>query len=51
MALEMIQQLCGENEQKWDEVLHYSKRALDLRIQFWDGILQTLETPKTLTTA
>ncbi len=51
MALEMIQQLCGENEQKWDEVLHYSKRALDLRIQFWDGIFQTIENPKTLTTA
>lgn len=51
MALEMIQQLCGENEQKWDEVLHYSKCALDLRILFWDGILQAIENPKTLTTA
>ena len=51
MALEVIKQLCGENEQKWDEVLQYSKRALNLRIQFWDGILQTIENPKTLTTA
>ena len=51
LALEMIQQLCGKNDEKWAEVLLYSKRALNLRIQFWDGILQTIENQKTLTTA
>jgi pyrroloquinoline quinone (PQQ) biosynthesis protein C len=51
LALEMIQQLCGKNDEKWAEALLYSKRALNLRIQFWDGILQTIENQKTLTTA
>ena len=39
MALEMIQQLCGTDAEKWKAALHYSKKALQLRIELWDGIL------------
>ena len=43
MALEMIKQLCGEDTDYWEEALHYSKQALRLRIELWDGILASLE--------
>jgi len=43
MAIEMIQNLCGEDSEKWNEVLIFSKKALELRIKFWDGILSFLE--------
>ena len=43
MAIEMIQHLCGKDSKKWDEVLIFSKKALELRIKFWDGILSFLE--------
>ena len=39
LALEMIQQLCGNDGKKWEEALKYSKKALQLRIEFWNGIL------------
>ena len=38
MALEMISELCGEDEKKWDESLEYAKKALRLRIKLWDEI-------------
>ena len=48
LALEMIKQLCGENEEKWEETLIYSKRALELRINLWDGILDEIQKQNTL---
>ena len=48
MAIEMIQQLCGHDKEKWKEVLIYSKQALELRIGLWDGILSYLEDRKPL---
>ena len=41
MALEMIQQLCGTDTEKWESALRYSKQALEFRIELWDGILAT----------
>lgn len=43
MALEMVKQLCGNDANKWEEALDYSKQALRLRIQLWDGILASVE--------
>jgi pyrroloquinoline quinone (PQQ) biosynthesis protein C len=43
LALEMIQQLCGNDTSKWDEALDYSKKALELRIGLWDGILNEIQ--------
>ena len=39
LALEMIQQLCCNDSEKWEEALIYSKKALQLRIGLWDGIM------------
>ena len=38
MALEMVSELCGDNETKWSEAKIYSKRAMEMRIDLWDGI-------------
>ena len=38
MALEMVSELCGDNEAKWNEAKIYSKRAMEMRIDLWDGI-------------
>jgi len=43
MALEMVSQLCGDDHEKYQEAIIYSKRALELRIGLWDGILASLE--------
>ena len=42
MALEMVTQLCGNDPDKYEEAIVYSKKALVLRILLWDGILDTL---------
>lgn len=38
MALKMIEELCGDNEQKWLEVEQVAILALEKRIQLWDAI-------------
>jgi hypothetical protein len=38
MSLAMIEELCVEDQKKWDEVEFYSKRALEKRIALWDAI-------------
>lgn len=39
LALEMVNQLCDNDSKKWREVLEISKKALEIRIALWDGIL------------
>ena len=39
LALEMVQHLCGNDVEKWEEALKYSEKALKLRIELWNGIL------------
>jgi hypothetical protein len=38
LALEMIAELCGEDEEKWQDVQSVSMQALEKRIQLWDEI-------------
>jgi hypothetical protein len=46
LSLKMIEALCGENPQLWDDVLEYGQRALEFRVKLWDGILAQIQTKK-----
>ena len=43
MAFKMIDSLCGNDQQKWNEVLEVSKKALEMRILLWNAIEEQLE--------
>jgi hypothetical protein len=38
MAMKMIEELCGDDQKKWQEVTDISKKALEVRIQLWNTI-------------
>ncbi|MBO0331034.1 DUF3050 domain-containing protein [[Muricauda] lutisoli] len=46
LALRMIKALCGSDDQKWNDVLEYSKQALHYRIELWDSIAEKLKENK-----
>lgn len=43
MAMQMITELCGDNKQKWDEVVAVSKQALVKRYNLWNAIEQVID--------
>lgn len=49
MALQMLVDLCGHDEDKWQEAAAASVEALQARLQFWDGILQNIQAAVPLT--
>jgi len=42
LALEMVNDLCGSDKKKWNEALEYSKKAMEMRINLWNGILKII---------
>ena len=42
MSLKMVETLCGNDTQKWNEVLEVAKQALEHRIVLWDYIHESI---------
>ena len=48
LAIQMTDNLCGEDENKWDEALVSIKEALGKRINLWDGVFNEIVSTKKL---
>lgn len=46
LSLEMIVELCGDDQQKWSEVLKTAKASLEVRISLWDYIADSISNHK-----
>jgi len=42
LSLLMIQELCGDDEKKWENVLTVALQALEYRIKLWDSVVEQL---------
>ena len=48
LSLKMIEELCGDDDKKWNEALITAKLALQHRIALWDGISHLIASKKTI---
>ena len=47
LSLEMVAELCQDDDQKWNETLVVAKQSLEKRIQLWDAITELIQHKKT----
>jgi hypothetical protein len=47
LAYQMTAELCGDDDDKWDEAFIAVKQALIARVALWDGILATINSAVT----
>lgn len=43
LSLRLLNQLCADNEQKTEEAIAAANEAINARLQFWDGVLEAIE--------
>ena len=43
IALKMIENLCGDDEKKWEEVTEIAKESIQMRIKLWDHIYKEIK--------
>lgn len=43
MAMQMLADLCGDDDRKWQDCIDTVRRALEARVALWDGISAALE--------
>ena len=48
ISLKMVEELCGQDQVKWDEALIYSKKALQYRIGLWNSIASGIKEQKSV---
>jgi len=49
MAMKMIEELCGTDAKKWQEVTQISKEALEVRIGMWNAIEESILAKRAIT--
>ncbi|WP_166823770.1 DUF3050 domain-containing protein [Thalassoroseus pseudoceratinae] len=43
LAIRLVTQLCGQNEQAWQQATDAAIAAIELRIRLWDGVLAAIQ--------
>jgi hypothetical protein len=44
LSLRLLNQLCADDEKKTEEAIEAANEAIQARIEFWDGVLEAIET-------
>lgn len=42
LAMSMVEELCGDDREKWATATRYAKLALETRIRLWDGVVAAI---------